>query len=278
VSAEQGKSAKEARLAQTRPLLDKVAIVTGGGQGLGEAISLRLAQEGAQIVIADINLETAQETAERIAGSADRKAIALQVNVTDEEQVEAMVARAVQEFGRLDILVNNAGVLRSGPVEEFALKDWRFVIDVNLIGYFLCCKYATRVMKEQGSGTIIQINSKSGKKGSFRNSAYAASKFGGIGLTQSVALEMAEYGVRVNAVCPGNLLDSPLWVNSLFKQYARNQGITEEEVRQKYIDQVPMKRGCTYEDVCNVVVFLASDQSSYMTGQAINVTGGQEMH
>ncbi len=263
---------------RARPLMDKVAIVTGGGQGLGEAISVRLAREGAHVVIADINLDTAQETAERIAASTNRKVIALQANVTDEAHVEAMVARTVEEFGRLDILVNNAGVLRSGPIEEFALKDWRFVIDVNLIGYFLCCKHATRVMKEQGSGTIIQINSKSGKKGSYRNSAYAASKFAGIGLTQSVALEMAEYGVRVNAVCPGNLLDSPLWVNSLFKQYARNQGITEEEVRQKYIDQVPMKRGCTYEDVCNVVAFLASDQSSYMTGQAINVTGGQEMH
>ncbi|HUT17988.1 MAG TPA: SDR family NAD(P)-dependent oxidoreductase, partial [Anaerolineae bacterium] len=147
-------------------LLDKVAIVTGGGLGLGEAISLRLAQEGAHIVIADINLETAQETAARIAARTERKAIALQTNVTDEAQVEAMVERTMDEFGRLDILVNNAGVLRSGAIEEFALKDWRFVIDVNLIGYFLCCKYATRVMKEQGSGTIIQINSKSGKKGS----------------------------------------------------------------------------------------------------------------
>jgi len=133
------------------------------------------------------------------------------------------------------------------------------------------------VMKAQQSGAIIQINSKSGKKGSYKNSAYAAAKFGGIGLTQSIALELAEFGVRANAICPGNLLDSPLWVNSLYSQYAKNLGITEEEVRQKYIDQVPMKRGCTYEDVCNVVVFLASDQSSYMTGQAINVTGGQEM-
>jgi sorbitol-6-phosphate 2-dehydrogenase len=135
-------------------------------------------------------------------------------------------------------------------------------------------------MKTQKSGVILEINSKSGKKGSFKNSAYAASKFGGIGLTQSIALELAEYGVRVNAICPGNLLDSPLWIegpNGLFKQYARNRGINEEQVRQTYIDQVPIKRGCTYADVCNVVVFLASDQSSYMTGQAINVTGGQEM-
>jgi sorbitol-6-phosphate 2-dehydrogenase len=260
-----------------KALLDKVAIVTGGGQGLGEAICHRLADEGAHVVIADINAETSEQTAAAIGERTDRLAVGLQVNVTDEAQVEAMVQRTVDEFGRLDILVSNAGVLRSGPIGEFDLKDWRFVIEVNMIGYFLCCKYATRVMREQRSGSIIQINSKSGKKGSFKNSAYAASKFGGIGLTQSVALEMAEYGVRCNAVCPGNLLDSPLWVNSLFKQYARNQGITEEEVRQKYVDQVPMKRGCTYEDVCNLVVFLASDQSSYMTGQAINVTGGQEM-
>ncbi len=133
------------------------------------------------------------------------------------------------------------------------------------------------MMKAQRSGAIIQINSKSGKKGSFKNSAYAAAKFGGIGLTQSIALELAEYGARANAICPGNMLDSPLWVDSLYAQYAKKWGISEEEVRQKYTNQVPMKRGCTYEDVCNAVVFLASDQASYMTGQAINVTGGQEM-
>ena len=151
------------------------------------------------------------------------------------------------------------------------------MVDVNLKGYFLSVKHAARVMKTQRSGVIIQINSKSGKKGSFKNAAYAASKFGGIGLTQSVALELAEYGIRINAVCPGNLLDSPLWVESLYAQYAARLGITEAEVRQRYVDQVPMKRGCTYQDVTNVVTFLASDQSSYMTGQAINVTGGQEM-
>jgi len=110
-----------------------------------------------------------------------------------------------------------------------------------------------------------------------KNSAYAASKFGGIGLTQSLALELAEFGVRVNAVCPGNLLDSPLWVDSLYGQHAKRLGIAEAEVRQRYIDQVPMKRGCTYVDVTNMVVFLASDQATYMTGQAIHVTGGQEM-
>jgi sorbitol-6-phosphate 2-dehydrogenase len=243
----------------SKPLLDKIAIVTGGGQGLGQALCLRLAEEGAHVAVADINAETSEGTAALIRERTDRQALAIMVNVADEAQVEAMVQRTVDEFGRLDVMVANAGVLRSGPVQEFDAEAWRFV------------------MKEQGSGSIVQINSKSGKKGSFKNSAYAASKFGGIGLTQSVALEMAEFGVRVNAVCPGNLLDSPLWVNSLYSQYAERFGITEEEVRQRYIDQVPMKRGCSYDDVANLVVFLASDQSSYMTGQAINVTGGQEM-
>ena len=258
-------------------LPDKIAIVTGGGQGLGEAICYRLADEGAHVAVADINFRAAEQVAANIVARTDRRAVAIKVDVTDEPQVEEMVRRTVDEFGRLDIMVSNAGILRSGAIEEFDARDWRMVIDVNLFGYFLCAKHAARVMKAQRSGVIIQINSKSGKKGSYKNSAYAASKFGGIGLTQSIALELAEYGVRVNAVCPGNLLDSPLWVNSLYKQYARRWGITEEEVRQKYVNQVPMKRGCTYDDVTNVVVFLASDQSSYMTGQAINVTGGQEM-
>ncbi len=262
-------------------LQDRIALVTGGAQGLGQAICQRLANEGCHVAVADLNEEKAIQTAGEISTSTDRRAIAIKVDISNEAQVEAMVARTVQEFGRLDILIANAGILIAEDIIEFPAEKWRAVINVNLFGYFLCAKHAARVMKAQKKGVILDINSKSGKKGSFRNSAYAASKFGGIGLTQSIALDLAEYGVRVNAVCPGNLLDSPLWnegPNALFKQYARNRGITEEEVRQIYINQVPMKRGCTYEDVCNVVVFLASDQASYMTGQAINVTGGQEMH
>jgi len=177
----------------------------------------------------------------------------------------------------LDICVANAGVLIAEAIESFPAEKWRLVMNVDLFGYFLTAKHAARVMIPKRSGTIIQINSKSGKKGSYKNSAYAASKFGGIGLTQSLALELAEHKIRVNAICPGNLLDSPLWVNSLYSQYAKKWGITEAEVRQRYVDQVPMKRGCTYDDIANVLVFLASDQSSYMTGQAINVTGGQQM-
>jgi sorbitol-6-phosphate 2-dehydrogenase len=261
----------------TNQLQNKIALVTGGGQGLGQAICQRLAAEGAHVVVADLNEETALAAAAEIAQNTDRQTLGLKVDVTQEAQVEAVVAQTQQKFGRLDIVVSNAGVLMAEDITEFPADKWRLVMDVNLFGYFLVAKHAAKLMKAQKSGAIIQINSKSGKKGSFKNSAYAASKFGGIGLTQSIALDLAEYGVRVNAVCPGNLLDSPLWVNSLYGQYAKKWGITEAEVRQKYIDQVPMKRGCTYTDVCNVVVFLASDQSGYMTGQAINVTGGQEM-
>jgi sorbitol-6-phosphate 2-dehydrogenase len=260
-----------------KTLQDRVAVVTGGAQGLGEAICQRLADEGAHIVVADINLDGAQETATAVEARTGRRAIAARADVANEDEVAAMVDLAVATFDRLDICVSNAGVLISEAVDEFPAERWRLVMNVNLFGYFLVAKHAARVMKAQSSGTIIQINSKSGKKGSYKNSAYAASKFGGIGLTQSLALELAEHNVRVNSICPGNLLDSPLWVDSLYAQYAKKWGITEAEVRQRYTDQVPMKRGCTYQDITNVVVFLASDQSSYMTGQAINVTGGQEM-
>ena len=262
----------------TRTLEDKIVLVTGGAQGLGEAICHRLAVEGAHVVVADLNLEGAQKVADEIVARTDRRAVAVKVNVSVEADVEAAVQRTLEEFGRIDVAVSNAGILFADAVDEFPVERWRAVIEVNLVGYFLLVKHVTRVFKQQRSGVLIQINSKSGKKGSFKSSAYAASKFGGIGLTQSVALELAEYNARANAICPGNLLDSPLWVDSLYKQYAKKLGISEAEVRQRYIDQVPMKRGCTYTDVTNVLIFLASDQSSYMTGQAINVTGGQQMN
>jgi sorbitol-6-phosphate 2-dehydrogenase len=258
-------------------LEDRKAVVTGGAQGLGEAIVLRLAREGCDVLVGDLNGEGARAAARRIAGQTGRHVEGAAVDVTREDQVERLFRQARETMGRLDIVVSNAAILIAEPITEADAEKWRAVMNVNLFGYFLVAKHAARIMTEQRSGSIIQINSKSGKKGSAKNSAYAAAKFGGIGLTQSVALELAGFGVRCNAVCPGNLLDSPLWVNSLYRQYARNQGISEEEVRQRYIDQVPMQRGCTYDDVCNVVVFLASDQASYMTGQAINVTGGQEM-
>ncbi|MBV9850415.1 MAG: sorbitol-6-phosphate dehydrogenase [Armatimonadetes bacterium] len=258
-------------------LSGKSAIVTGAAQGLGEALARRLAVEGCDVLLADINEDKVREAADSIARDTGRRTGAVQANVASEADVQAMVDAALEAFGKLDILVANAGVLRAHDITEFPVSEWRMVIDINLTGYFLCAQAAARAMVPGKSGTIIQINSKSGKKGSFRNSAYAASKFGGIGLTQSIALDLAPHGIRVNAVCPGNLLDGTLWQQSLYEQYAKTQGLTPEQVRAKYESQVPLGRGCTYDDVANVVVFLASEDSSYMTGQAINVTGGQEM-
>ena len=256
---------------------DKVALVTGGAQGLGEAICKRLASEGATVIVADINEEGASATAANIAKDYGVRTLGIKMNVTDDFEVHSTMEKVEKDFGRLDILVANAGILKAYELTEFPVSEWRMVLEVNLIGYMICAKHACQIMQRQKSGTIIQINSKSGKKGSFRNSAYAASKFGGIGLTQSLALEMAPYNVRVNAICPGNLLEGTLWQNSLFEQYARTQGISVDEVKKKYMDQVPLGRSCEYDDVTNVVAFLASDESSYMTGQALNVTGGQEM-
>ncbi|GAG12997.1 unnamed protein product, partial [marine sediment metagenome] len=241
-----------------------------------EAIAIRLAQEGCKVTVADINLPSVEIVAQRIK-EIKGNSLPLEVDVTKSNQVKSMVEKTVKKFGHLDIVVSNAGILKSYELTDFPEKDWRRVIEVNLVGYFLLAKEAAKIMKKQKSGVIIQINSKSGKKGSYWNSAYAASKFAGIGLTQSIALDLAPYDIRVNAVCPGNLLDSPLWVNSLYEQYAKKWGISKEEVRKKYENGVPLGRGCQYEDVANVVVFLASDEASYMTGQAINVTGGEEM-
>ena len=262
----------------SKRLEGRVAIVTGAAQGLGEGIARRLAAEGCKgITIADMNGEKAGETAAAIASEFGCGVIGTTTDVTNPDGAEAMVKATVDAFGAVDILVANAGILIAKDVLEFEPAAWKKVIDVNLNGYFVCAQAAAKAMAPNGKGVIVQINSKSGKKGSFRNSAYAASKFGGIGLTQSLALDLAPHGIRVNAICPGNLLDGTLWQQSLYEQYAKNQGLTVDEVRRKYESQVPLGRGCTYDDVGNVVVFLASDQSSYMTGQAINVTGGQEM-
>ena len=253
-------------------LKGKVAVVTGASQGLGEALAKRLDAEGCSVAVCDFNIEGAKAIA---AGLKD--AIAVPVDVTNYEQCQQMAKTVLDKWGKVDILVSNAGIVKSGDIYDLTPQAFALVTAVNLNGYFNVVKAFAPAMLAAKKGSIIQINSKSGRKGSFKNGAYAASKFGGVGLTQSLALEFAEAGVRVNCICPGNLLNSPLWVNSLFKQYAANQGITEEQVREKYINQVPMKRSCEYKDIEDVMVFLASDYSSYMTGQAINVTGGQQM-
>lgn len=265
-------------------LQGKSAIVTGGAQGLGEAISERLAKEGCRLCVVDLNADGAKKVAARIAADTGMEVRGAGIDVTREDEVEQLFATTVAAFGRIDIVVSNAAILIAESIMDADAEKWRAVMNVNLFGNFLVTKHACRVMKPQGAGSIVQINSKSGKKGSARNSAYAASKFGSIGLVQSVALEMAPHGVRCNAICPGNFLDGTLWMDpqkGLFKQYLEAGKVpgakTIEDVRQAYIDQVPLRRGCAYEDVCNMVVYLASDLASYMTGQAINITGGQEM-
>lgn len=258
-------------------LKNKKAIVTGAARGLGEAIVEHLASEGCDVVAWDIDGDQVQKVAATVAEKTGKKVIGTKIDITDPEAVRQGVDDAVASLGGLDIMVANAGINISGGSVDYDINDWRRVIEVNLMGWFLCAREAARVMLPQKSGSIIQISSKSGKKGSFKNHAYAASKFGGIGIVQSLALEYAEQSVRVNAICPGNLLDSPLWVKQLYKEYAGNLGISEDQVRQRYVNMVPMKRGCAYSDVTNIVVFLASDDSTYMTGQALNITGGQQM-
>ena len=259
-------------------LAGKFALVTGGAQGLGAALCEKLAGEGASVAVLDLNGEGAAEVAAKLAADHGVKAIGLGCDIADEASVAAAFDKIQSEFGRLDLCISNAGILISGPIMDFEVAKWRKVVEVNLVGYMIVAKYAAQTMVPQGSGVIVQINSKSGKKGSSKNSAYAASKFGGLGLTQSLALELAEHGIRVNAICPGNLLDSPLWVDSLYEQYAKRWNLTVEEVKQKYIDQVPLRRGCAYDDVANAMIFLCLDESAYITGQAINVDGGQTMH
>ena len=265
-------------------LQDKISIITGAAQGLGRALALRLAQEGSHVVLADLKADSTQAAADEVAQATGRTALAVACDVTKEADVETLFGRTIEKFGRVDVVVANAAILIAEPICDANAEKWRAVMNVNLFGQFLTLKHACRAMKAQQSGSIIQINSKSGKKGSAANSAYAASKFGGIGLVQSVALEMAPHHVRVNAICPGNLLESPLWTDpdkGLFTQYFKAGKVPGaknlDDVRNHYVNQVPLRRGCTYEDIGNVLVFLASSQSSYMTGQAINVTGGQEM-
>ncbi|MEJ5294622.1 MAG: sorbitol-6-phosphate dehydrogenase [Fimbriimonadales bacterium] len=258
-------------------LAGRVAWVTGSAQGLGEAIAKRLAAEGCRgLTLSDIQPEKLERVAQGIQQAyPECKVLPLFCDVRFETQVAETVQRTVETFGRLDILVANAGVIHAAELTEMTLEQWQWQIDVNLTGYFLCAREAAKVMKTQGSGVIIQINSKSGLKGSYKNCAYAASKFGGIGLTQSIAMDLAPYGIRVNAICPGNLFESPMWQESLFEQYARKWGIPQEAVQRYYEAQVPLGRGCTYEDVCNLLVFLASDEASYITGEAYRVAGGQ---
>jgi sorbitol-6-phosphate 2-dehydrogenase len=268
---------------------DRIAVVTGGAQGIGEEIVLSLAASGALVFIADLNLEGASQLAEAVNAGENRvAALPAQVNVSDEASVAALFRTIARTAGGLDLCISNAGVLKAGSVLEQPLKDFQFTTDVNYTGFFLIAKYAGRLMRCQfrtapGWKTdIIQVNSKSGLEGSKKNGAYAGGKFGGIGLVQSFALELVDYNIKVNAVCPGNFLDGPLWSDpkkGLFVQYLQTGKIpgakTVADVRASYEAKVPMKRGCTGADLCRAIYYIVEQE--YETGQALPVTGGQTM-
>ncbi|MEA2026909.1 MAG: SDR family oxidoreductase, partial [Chloroflexota bacterium] len=267
----------------------KVALVTGAAQGFGLGIAQGLAREGGHVILADVQAEQAAVEAAAIeAEYGVGRAWSVAMNVTDEDSVNAAIAAAVERFGGIDLFVSNAGVLRAGGVTEQSLADFDLVTQVNYRGYFLGVRAVAPILAAQHAarpdyhGDIVEINSKSGLVGSKRNFAYAGSKFGGVGLTQSFALELVEDGIKVNAVCPGNYYEGPLWSDperGLFVQYLREgkvPGATSvEEVRAAYEAKVPMGRGCTPEDVVEAILYLVSQQ--YETGQAVPVTGGQVM-
>ena len=258
-------------------LAQRKALVTGAAQGIGEAIALRLAREGADVVLLDRNGPGAVAAAQRLADETGRRVHALPCDVTDEASVSGAVDQAAVLLGGLDLLVNNAGVLKSHFLPDFPKADWDFVLNVNLTGAFLCVKHVARRMLADGAtGTMVIIGSRSGKRGGLWNHAYCASKFGVIGLAQCAALDLAPKGIRVNVVCPGNALDTPLW-KDLAVQYAKKYDKTPDEVLEMYRKRVPLGRGCDVADIASTVVFLSSADSAYMTGQALNVTGGEIM-
>jgi len=255
-------------------LQDKVAIITGAGRGIGKGIVLKFAQEGAKVVVAEIDSQAAKDAAEEIQ-KANGQARWIKTDVTKKAEVEAMVAFALKEFGQIDILVNNAGIVLAGSFLEFTEEDWDRIIAVNLKGVVFCTQAVVREMMKRKSGKIINIASRLGKVGGPYVASYTATKFAVIGLTQSNALEFAPH-ITVNAICPGIVL-TEMW-DYLSRVLGEIRGVAPEDIiKQRITQQVPMGRGQYPEDVAKVALFLASSDADYITGQALNDSGGQEM-
>ncbi|MFC2090380.1 SDR family NAD(P)-dependent oxidoreductase [Bacteroidota bacterium] len=273
----------------TGRMQNKVVIITGGAQGFGAGIAESFFREGANIVIADLNEEKGEELVAAFnERSTDNRSFFVNCDVSNLESVDKLVNETALHFGGVDVMISNAGILRAGGLDEMTPEIFELMTKVNYAGYFNCVKATARIMKLQSSANdtlyfdIIQINSKSGLAGSNRNFAYAGGKFGGIGLTQSFALELMHHRIKVNSICPGNFFEGPLWSDpeiGLFVQYLRAGKVkgakTIEDVKQFYEAQVPAGRGCGTEDVAKAA-FYAIEQE-YETGQAIPVTGGQVM-
>jgi 3-oxoacyl-[acyl-carrier protein] reductase len=249
--------------AMQKCLENKVALVTGAGRGIGRAIALRLAGEGAAIACCDVMLDNAQTVVNEVK-ALGTKAAAYMVNVTDGKQVTEVCDKIVAEFGHVDILVNNAGVTRDQLLMRMSEQDWDLVLDINLKGAFLCTKALVRPMMKQRGGRIINIASIIGLTGNAGQSNYAASKAGIIGFTKSTARELASRNITVNAIAPG-FIETPM------------TAVLTEEVRNGMLSRIPLGRLGQPEDVANAVLFLASDKAGYITGQVITVDGGMVM-
>jgi 3-oxoacyl-[acyl-carrier protein] reductase len=241
-------------------LTGKVALVTGAAQGIGKAVAMLLARNGADIVVSDINLEKAEETAKEIE-SIGSKAMAIKVNVADLNNVERMVEAILDKFGKIDILVNNAGITRDKLILRMTEEDWDAVLDVNLKGTFNCTKAVVRHMAKQRGGKIVSIASVVGEMGNAGQVNYAASKAGVMGLTKTMAREFAQRGINVNAIAPG-YIETPM------------TEVLPEKVKEELKRLIPMERLGKPEDVAEAVLFLVSEESNYITGHVLNVNGG----
>ena len=280
---------KVANTAASGRVEGKTIVVTGAAQGFGEGIARELMGQGANIVVADLNEAVGAATAASFNAIAkNNKAIFVKTNVADMDSLHNLMKQTICTFGALDVFVSNAGVLRAGGLEAMTPENFEFVTNINYKAYFFCAKVASHIMKIETEkdpeyfADIVQVNSKSGLRGSKANFAYAGGKFGGIGLTQSFALELAPFRVKVNSICPGNFYDGPLWSNpenGLFVQYLAAGKVpgakTVQDVKDFYLAQVPMRKGCNPADVTKAILY-AIEQTGE-SGQAIPVTGGQVM-
>lgn len=269
-------------------LLDKVAIVTGAGQGIGKGVALRLAQEGADVVVADINLPNAEQTAQEIR-DLNQRALAYYINLANIAEIQPMVDKVVSEFGRIDILVNVAGVVQSKPFLEVTEEDWDRIIDINQKSVVFCIQAIAKQMIKQvpdsvkiagradrSYGKIVNFSSISGRRGRPLQVHYAASKAAIISITQSVALTLSQYGINVNAVSPG-VVPTSMW-EQLDQEKSRIFGTPPGQAMKEFIEKIPLKRAGTMEEMAGVVAFLCSSDSDYITGQTLNVDGGFEMN